>query len=274
MKKYISTLFFFAALLPMHLFSQSDQEDVIYTKNGSTYRGSITEQIPGVSYKIEIAGGSVIVLSATDVTKVAREPKFVTESTYIYRRGKPIRTFQYHQKGYFFQAQLEAEIPEAGFRLVNGYKFNQFAYLGLGLGVDGVISDLHGNSDYAGAYLPIYIYYGGDILHQQITPFYTVEAGYTWRPDILVNDNYDYYSGGGSVPIGGHGGFMAGAGFGVRFYSRRRVHFDISAHVDYKMSTEHYEYDNYNSNNGYATSYFYSTNEFLIIPGFRVGIGF
>jgi hypothetical protein len=241
MKKYISTLFFFAALLPMHLFSQSDQEDVIYTKNGSTYRGSITEQIPGVSYKIEIAGGSVIVLSATDVTKVA---------------------------------QLEAEIPEAGFRLVNGYKFNQFAYLGLGLGVDGVISDLHGNSDYAGAYLPIYIYYGGDILHQQITPFYTVEAGYTWRPDILVNDNYDYYSGGGSVPIGGHGGFMAGAGFGVRFYSRRRVHFDISAHVDFKMSTEHYEYDNYNSNNGYATSYFYSTNEFLIIPGFRVGIGF
>ena len=273
MKAYLLFFSFLTLLLPSYVSAQSDREDVIYAKDGSIYRGTITEQIPGVSYKIEIAGGSVIVVKAENVVKVTKEEKKEVISYDSYsRRRRPVHVFQYRDKGYFFQAQLEAQIPEAGFRLVNGYKFNQFAYLGLGLGVDGVISDLHGNSDYAGAYLPVYVYYGGDILHQQITPFYSVEAGYAWRPDMLASGDY-YYSGSGG-PIGGHGGFMAGAALGVRFYTRRRVHFDLSAHIDLKMSTENYETDFYNQNTGNTYHYFYSTNEILFIPGFRLGLGF
>jgi purine nucleoside permease len=67
---------------------------------------------------------------------------------------------------------------------------------------------------------------------------------------------------------------MAGAALGVRFYTRRRVHFDLSAHIDLKMSTENYETDFYNQNTGNTYQYFYSTNEILFIPGFRLGLGF
>jgi len=267
------TILILALFFSFSATAQSTQEDVIYLKNGSMYRGTIIEQVPNVSFKIEIAGGTVIFVKADDVTSVTKESKHIDESVYIRRRDRPVHVFQYRPTGYFFEAQLEAEIPEAGFRLMNGYKFNQYGYLGLGLGVDGVISDLHGNSDYAGAYLPIYVYYGGDILHQQITPFYSVEAGYAWRPDMLGSSGEEYYAGSGG-PIGGHGGFMAGAAIGVRFYTRRRVHFDLSAHIDLKMSTENYKDVIYNQATYNTTNTFYSTNELLIIPGFRLGLGF
>jgi hypothetical protein len=273
MKKLILFFLFLIALLPLSVFSQSEQEDVIYMKNGSVYRGTIIEQIPNVSYKIEIAGGSVIFIKAEDVVKITKEDKKSTDGYVVHSysedrlmRPKPVYEYKFRPKGYFLQIQAEAEALQFGFRVVNGYKFGQFAYLGLGLGVDGLIMDIHGSQDYGGGYIPIYVYYAGDILKTHITPFYSLEAGYAFRPDPLSID--DYGVGGGSGRVGGHGGFMGGAGFGVRFYSRRRVHFDISAHIDFKMATENYVGQAYTPG-GYTISYYYSTNELVIIPGVR-----
>ena len=266
MKKYFFFFLFAMILLPLSVFSQSDREDVIYLKNGSTYRGTITEQIPNVSYKIEIAGGSVIVINAADVTKITKEPKYISEPEY-HHRTKQVYEFHYRPKGYFFQAQVETEALEFGFRIVNGYKFGQFGYLGLGLGVDGMILDLHGNTDYGGPYIPIYVYYSGDILQKQITPFYTVEAGYAFGPTPTLSPGAIF---GNSNITGGSGGVMAGVGFGVRFFSKRKVHFDLSAHFDIKQSST--TFHDYNNNIGYQ--YNYTEHTILLIPGLRFGLGF
>ena len=278
MKAYLLLFTLLTLFLPSYVSAQSDREDVVYMKNGSVYRGTIIEQIPSVSYKIEIAGGSVIVIKADDVTKITKEDKKDMEGNVVRHyyeerpiRPKPVYEYKFRPKGYFFQAQVEMEALEFGFRIVNGYKFGRFGYLGVGLGVDGVVLDLHGSQDYGGAYFPFYIHYGGDILKKQTTPFYSIEAGYAFHfaPTLSPQNIF----GDGSNIIEAKGGLMGGAGFGVRFYSRRRVHFDISAHVDFKQSSATlygYTYDQY----GNQISYYYSEHTILIIPGVRFGIGF
>jgi hypothetical protein len=282
MKKYILFFLFLMALLPMTAFSQTDREDVIYAKDGSIYRGTIVEQIPNVSYKIEIAGGSVIVIKAEDVVKITKEDKkgtgdYAVRHYYEERpiRPKPVYEYKFRPKGYFFQAQVEAQALEFGFRIVNGYKFGRFGYLGFGLGVDGVILDIHGRQDYSGAYFPFYIHYGGDILKKQITPFYSIEAGYAFHPTPISGGDLSPLGGGSNTNVvSSKGGFIGGAGFGVRFYSRRRVHFDISAHVDFKQSFATTVTEMYNSVTGYDTDVYYTETSILIIPGVRFGIGF
>jgi hypothetical protein len=220
----------------------------------------------------------VIVVAAADVVKITKEPKAAPQEEYYYkykvvRTPKPVYEYHFRPRGYFFQAQVEMEALELGFRIVNGYKFGQFGYLGLGVGVDGVILDIQGTQNYAGAYFPVYIHYGGDILKKQITPFYSAEAGYAFHPipggGALSPANI--LGGGGSetTAVSSVGGLMAGVGFGARFYSRRRVHFDLSAHFDIKQSSTTFQaYDSY------GFEYNYTSHTVLLIPGLRFGIGF
>ncbi len=55
-------------------FAQKMQE-VIYLKNGSVIRGTVVEQVPGQSIKVETADGSVFVYQMQDVEKIAKEEK-------------------------------------------------------------------------------------------------------------------------------------------------------------------------------------------------------
>ncbi len=52
--------------------------DVLETADGSVWKGVIIEQTPNVSYRIAIAGGSIHVIPAADVTKMSkrRNPEF------------------------------------------------------------------------------------------------------------------------------------------------------------------------------------------------------
>jgi len=54
-------------------FSQTNYQDVVYLKNGSTIRGTIIEQVPGKSIKIETADKSVFVYKMDEIEKLAKE---------------------------------------------------------------------------------------------------------------------------------------------------------------------------------------------------------
>ncbi len=51
-----------------------EYDDVIYTTDGSVVRGTIVEQLPGVSYKIATEGGNIFVFDALKVEKITKEP--------------------------------------------------------------------------------------------------------------------------------------------------------------------------------------------------------
>ena len=63
-------------------------EDVIYLKNGETVRGTIIEQIPGESLKIQTADGSVFVFTIYEIAEIGREPVMKMEEGFIRAKEK------------------------------------------------------------------------------------------------------------------------------------------------------------------------------------------
>lgn len=56
-----------------NLSAQNNMTDVVYCKNGAVIRGTIIEQIPGVSLKIQTADGNVFVYKMEEVEKMTKE---------------------------------------------------------------------------------------------------------------------------------------------------------------------------------------------------------
>lgn len=56
-----------------NLSAQNNMTDVVYCRNGAVIRGTIIEQIPGVSLKIQTADGSVFVYKMEEVEKMTKE---------------------------------------------------------------------------------------------------------------------------------------------------------------------------------------------------------
>ncbi len=269
------------------LNAQENMEDVVYLKNGNVYRGMIVEQVPGESIKIRTIGGNEFNVLITELAKITKEEKFqdaqsaprVNEFDY-YNRGywKPWKSDTsragYHRKkrGYFFQSQILFEAVQGGVRIVNGYRFNRFAQLGVGVGADFVIASprlfFSGLPDgYQGNYLPVYLYFGGDFLRSRVTPFYAIEAGYAWafgnRDFFPFNDNRSNL----------RGGVMGGAGLGVRFNTKRRVNFSLLLNANFKRVRFQNTFESFDSNgNLVVVTERYRTT--LFFPGLRFGVGF
>jgi len=289
MKKLI---LLFAVLLPFGLFAQQQTEDVVYLKDGSIYRGVIIEEVPNESLKIQIMGGSVIAVSMTNVSKMTKEAPYgqmAMSSPIMKEKVERVKVpFEARTKGYFFQGQLMLEAGQLGFRVVNGYKFGRFGHLGIGVGLDGVVGSPFNNAlndlsptALSGAYLPIYVYYAGDILKSKITPFYAIEAGYAHpgpQSGMQPTDDYIYedmgygYSYGTSEVVGG--GAMGSVGIGVRFNTRRRINFSLLMNLNFKNVTYEENYYLYDDVNGYYDSYGTRSNATLLMMGLRFGIGF
>lgn len=286
--KLITVVFAAMFVFNQSLLAQEGMEDVVYLKNGNVYRGIIVEQVPGESIKIKTIGGNVFSVAIADLQKITKEDKIEAPRAprpefgnrdfarkHDYQKNDSLRQkFPRKKRGYFFQSQLLIEAVQGGVRIVNGYRFNRFAQLGVGVGVDFVLASpsefFRSTSDgFRGSYLPLYLYFSGDILKTRITPFYAVEAGYAWR------------FGGGGFPFnnGGfnnsnvRGGVMGGAGIGVRFNTKRRVNFSLLLNMNFKNLRYNESYVSYDVN-GNPVVVDVRVRQTLVFPGLRFGIGF
>ena len=59
--------------------------DVVYLKNGSVIRGTIVEQVPGESLKVQTANGSIFVYTLDEVEKMTKEEVEEEEVSLAYR---------------------------------------------------------------------------------------------------------------------------------------------------------------------------------------------
>ncbi len=237
-------------------FAQNNMEDVLYLKNGNTYRGTIIEQVPNVTYKIQIAGGSIFTVIVAEIEKITKEEKWQSpnaprvahpmdmHSPFMHGRMMRDTVPGYLKKrGHFMMIEFRAGINNASIRLVNGAKFGRFGFIGIGIGADRVsfergvnfghpnmfsASGCHGSD---GVYLPLYVRYSGDILRKKITPFYYLEAGYAAHPN-----SSSMFSGRGN---GSKGGPLAAVGFGVKFNTKGRVNFNLNLNATWR--TNRYE---------------------------------
>lgn len=216
--------------------------------------------MPGVSYTIEIFGGSSIHIPANDILRVTKEDKI-----YLTRKSKP--AFHYRERGYFFQFQTALEILKFGPRLINGYKFGRFCSIGIGSGIEITETVSSNPNTVGGGFIPIYLYYSGDILRKQLTPYYTVELGYAMQIDGNTSqqghteDSYTH----------NEGGLMGGIGIGYKYYSRKnRFNCAWSVNADFTHVHKHEWGENYMN----SYSYSFSSSHMIYSIGTRLAIGF
>ncbi|MCF8461353.1 MAG: hypothetical protein K9G46_11570 [Flavobacteriales bacterium] len=283
MKSILKILIIIAAFMPLAGFAQNAMQDVIYLKDGSIYKGMIIETVPNVSYKIESRDGNIFAVKAEEVEKITKEKNEYAKNDFgswgHHPWGMDSTRYEPRQKGYFNELQILVENVQGGVRVVNGYKFNRFAYLGIGVGVDRVFSNpfnpkVNGlaKKELAGVYLPLYLFHAGDgPTRGRFTPFYAIEAGYAmaFKGMGKSRGNVDDY--GNRLK----GGVIAGAGLGIKVQSRRhKGHFSLLFNVNYKQVN--YDYHQlFLDQAGQVTAKVKKEGVgHLIIPGIRLGVGF
>jgi hypothetical protein len=267
--------------LPLTIFAQSNMQDVIYLNDGSIYKGVIIEQVPNMSYKIKSKDGNVFAVQINEIEKITKEEM---QSNYRHKgyfgynnwKNDTIK-YQPKEKGYFFEGQVLIENVQGGLRAVSGYKFNKYAYLGVGIGIDFLMSNplnerINGldKKEMAGTYPSLYLYFQSDgPTRGRFTPYVALEGGYAMAWKGLDDEAVDDF--GNRLK----GGPMAGAGLGFKIKSRRnRAHLSVLFNVNYKQIN--YESEQLLLNTGGQVIGAVSREEIahLIIPGIRLGFGF
>ena len=183
--KYLKTVFF-TVLLSIFVMAggsllgqESNRlEDVIYLKDGSIIRGTVTEIIMGEHVKVEILGGSVLVYQESEIEMITKErplyKKIVLrpfkEDLPIYIREQGV--FQAFSWGFgLYRDAWDEAILTTTFNYRAGYKWNRYAALALGVGFDPYNE---------GVIMPFFLEYHADLSRSVVAPYVFGQLGYGW----------------------------------------------------------------------------------------------
>lgn len=131
-------LILFCAMSTMFAAAQANLQDVVYLKNGSVVRGTIIEQVPGVSLKLQTNDGNIFVYKIEDVEKMTKEQSRAAArqqvSTYAYSNGVgSINSTAMSERSPFVAGLLSWILPGAG-QFYNGQSSKGWGDLGLHIG--------------------------------------------------------------------------------------------------------------------------------------------
>ena len=167
MKKLV--LLLFCAMSTMFAAAQANLQDVVYLKNGSVVRGTIIEQVPGVSLKLQTNDGNIFVYSIADVEKMTKEQSKVVArqvSPYAYNVAGTTNSTAMSERSPLVAGLLSWLLPGGG-QFYNGQSKKGWGDLLTGVG--GYVVYGIGAGMVAGSYS--YDYYDGD--------YYYDESSYT-----------------------------------------------------------------------------------------------
>ena len=229
MKRFSSVVIALALVLPAAAFgAENEHEDVIHLKDGSVYRGSIVEEVPGETYKIELYGGSVFVFEAAEIDYISRELKEGVITSTVAGKEKPVETrrlfFGFRGLVGSIYISDEALIPFGGLFLF-GWRAHAVYTPALAVGyIRTEPKDGDHRSVEAHSFVPIHI-------HNRFA-FY---RGHSLKIYGEFDAGYGLVYGGGDS--GEKGGFLYGFGQGLELGSGK-TRLDLSA----VLYVQHYDY--------------------------------
>ena len=151
--------------------------EVVHLKNGGMIRGTITEQIPNQSLKIQTADGSVFVYSFDEIEKITKEaPSRYGTSNGFYRRSFQESQKPRYQGSVDFGYSVGVGILESSrveLSTSHGCLINPYFYVGAGLGV-------HYHYDASAVAIPIFADFRGNFMKGNIKPFLNFRIGYSF----------------------------------------------------------------------------------------------
>lgn len=126
--------FVIALLLSSASLMAQKNVETVYLKNGSVIRGTIIEQVPGQSLKVQTKDGSVFVYQMDEVERIAKEVQSTTSAS-VGQYGHGHRGLDFTMEGGVAVGKGGNASGVGGIEL--GKRFNQNFYWGVGLRVSG-----------------------------------------------------------------------------------------------------------------------------------------
>ena len=106
-----------AFVMTSQAFAQQ-MEDVVYLKNGGLIRGTITEQIPSESLKIQTRDGNVFVYTMDEIAKISKEPVRRMQGDIRFQKKNPWLAFGLSAlitgSGQFYNGQVRKGVAQLG----------------------------------------------------------------------------------------------------------------------------------------------------------------
>lgn len=213
-------LLFLLSAMPL-LAQRKKSEDVVKLKNGSIIRGKLLEPEADSIIKIETEGRNVFVFGSSEVRNISKEPI----------------PFLYKKSGYIFEMEVgmlsgrtfsntwwpRQSRPVTNFtmQIVNGYQFNPYLSLGVGVGLDTYPES---------TITPLFLRAEGNFFKSRVTPIYILDTGYGFYSK-LFNASID----GNGTRF--RGGAMINPALGIRVHLGKYSSFFVSS--GYRMQTYH-----------------------------------
>jgi hypothetical protein len=266
---------FIALLLTVLLHTAQAQvdtiTDVVYLKNTSKLKGYAL-RVDSSVFKLTLSNGNTMELPKAKISKIIRHisANGRHKHSLLYSTRAPLYR---HDHMYFGMLQLSLGGVN-GIRIINGYKLNHWAHIGLGVGIESDLFMLVSQHTYISGSLqqmaPIFAYYACDFLKKKFTPYGSVHAGYSFNvmPHQEVQDRYNY--GISNMP----GGPIAGVEIGGRIYAAMHsTSFSFALTADWQNCS--YSYNGHNYDIGTPTREIHEkANINMLTFGLRLGVGF
>ena len=186
--------------------AQNNYEDVVYLKDGSIIHGMIIEQIPNVSIKIK-SGQNVFVYKMDQIEKITKEEvKGGSEaigSDYGFRSKGYAGNFEIGLSDY----PKGGNVPMFAVMIVNGYHFNPYFTMGLGVGAEISTKSVHN--------FPVFVDMRAYFTKTRVAPFFNFATGY----NAMVQSYDSYYDSGTDA----YHGFLFSPAFGARFAINQKI---------------------------------------------------
>jgi hypothetical protein len=216
MKKLISIVSL-SLIAVTALFAQKNLEDVLYLKNGSIIRGSITEWVPDSTLKIEIAGGSLFVFKANEIRLIAKEEKIKKEKQKTVINASSGFRFGLDGGWVVGSGDNENKSP-LSIHIQGFYHFLPSSAAGIGTGLEFF------NTTQAPVYLDLRQYFS----QRYYAPYVFIQGGYL----LPIGPQHDDVSGYASK---GKASFMVNPGLGFMFPLSEKSELTISISYRYQQ---------------------------------------
>lgn len=168
--------------------SQTPLQEVVYLKNGSMIRGTVIEQVPGQSLKIQTADGSIFVYRMDEVEKITKESPIQTKRTATLASAGDITGYRGFVDFGFTKGLGDSGADRFELTTSHGYQFTPYFFTGAGIGIH-YYMDMWWNGDNV-PFIPLFIDLRGNLMQGSIVPFIGLKGGYS----LVVDDGL--YGGG------------------------------------------------------------------------------
>jgi hypothetical protein len=228
MSRLLFSALIFSVIATVPVLAQRKTQEVIYLKNGSVIRNVYDMQHADSLIRVTTREGSVFVFGPGDIQKMSREfgLRLYKEKGYLFEFDFGILSGRESIRNSFGFNTYQGAVTSFSFAVVNGYRFNRFAGVGLGVGIDGYQE---------GVITPLFVRGTGYLLKARISPVYVLDAGYGFYSPVL-NGRTDNRNG---MTFHYRGGFMGNAAGGVQVFLGRDVALYMMA--GYRMQDYRYE---------------------------------